>query len=165
MNNFIYETPTKVYFGKDEEYKVGKIVAEYNPKKVLIHYGGKSAKESGLLDRVKKCLDDESIKYVELGGVVANPELKLVRQGIEGNMNYVYIVECNDNTLYTGWTNNLEKRIKAHNDGKGAKYTQGRRPVKLVYFEEFETKQEALKREWFIKHLSRKEKMDIIAGI
>lgn len=80
-------------------------------------------------------------------------------------MNYVYIVECNDNTLYTGWTNNLEKRIKAHNDGKGAKYTQGRRPVKLVYFEEFETKQEALKREWFIKHLSRKEKMDIIAGI
>lgn len=80
-------------------------------------------------------------------------------------MNYVYIVECNDNTLYTGWTNNLEKRIKAHNDGKGAKYTQGRRPVRLVYFEEFETKQEALKREWFIKHLSRKEKMDIIAGI
>ena len=80
-------------------------------------------------------------------------------------MNYVYIVECNDNTLYTGWTNNLEKRIKAHYDGKGAKYTQGRRPVRLVYFEEFETKQEALKREWFIKHLSRKEKMDIIAGI
>ena len=80
-------------------------------------------------------------------------------------MNYVYIVECNDNTLYTGWTNNLEKRIKAHNDGQGAKYTQGRRPVRLVYFEEFETKQEALKREWFIKHLSRKEKMDIIAGI
>ena len=80
-------------------------------------------------------------------------------------MNYVYIVECNDNTLYTGWTNNLEKRIKAHNDGKGAKYTQGRRPVRLVYFEEFETKQEAFKREWFIKHLSRKEKMDIIAGI
>ena len=59
----------------------------------------------------------------------------------------------------------MEKRIKAHNDGKGAKYTQGRRPVRLVYFEEFETKQEALKREWFIKHLSRKEKMDIIAGI
>ena len=83
MNNFIYETPTKVYFGKDEEYKVGKIVAEYNPKKVLIHYGGRYAKESGLLDRVKKCLDDESIKYVELGGVVANPELKLVRQGID----------------------------------------------------------------------------------
>lgn len=83
MNNFIYETPTKVYFGKDEEYKVGKIVAEYHPKKVLLHYGGKSAKESGLLDRVKKCLADENIDFVELGGVVANPELKLVREGIK----------------------------------------------------------------------------------
>ena len=83
MNNFIYETPTKVYFGKDEELKVGKLVAEYKPKKVLIHYGGKSAKESGLLDRVKKCLDEEHIAYVELGGVVANPQLSLVRKGIK----------------------------------------------------------------------------------
>ena len=56
MNNFIYDVPTKVYFGKDEELKVGKIIAEYDPHKVLIHYGGKSAKESGLLDRVKKIL-------------------------------------------------------------------------------------------------------------
>ena len=83
MNNFIYETPTKVYFGKDEELKVGKLVAEYKPKKVLIHYCGKSAKESGLLDRVKKCLEDEKIAYVELGGVVANPQLSLVRKGIK----------------------------------------------------------------------------------
>ena len=83
MNNFIYETPTKVYFGKDEELKVGKLVAEFNPNKVLIHYGGQSAKKSGLLDRVKKCLDEEKISYVELGGVVANPELSLVRKGIE----------------------------------------------------------------------------------
>lgn len=83
MNNFIYETPTKVYFGKDEELKVGKLVVEYKPKKVLIHYGGKSAKESGLLDRVKKCLEDEKIAYVELGGVVANPQLSLVRKGIK----------------------------------------------------------------------------------
>lgn len=82
MNNFIYETPTKVYFGKDEELKVGKIIAEYSPKKVLIHYGGNSAKKSGLIDRVKKCLDDENINYIELGGVVPNPELKLVRDGI-----------------------------------------------------------------------------------
>lgn len=83
MNNFVYETPTKVYFGKDEELKVGKLVAAYAPKKVLLHYGGQSAKASGLLDRVKKCLDDENIAYVELGGVVANPELSLVRKGIE----------------------------------------------------------------------------------
>lgn len=83
MNNFIYDTPTRVYFGKEEEQKVGKIISEYHPKKVLIHYGGKSAKESGLLDRVKKSLADENISFVELGGVVANPELKLVRTGIE----------------------------------------------------------------------------------
>ena len=83
MNNFIYDTPTKVYFGKDEEKKVGKIIAEYKPQKVLIHYGSKSAKESGLLDRVKKSLEEENIVYVELGGVVANPELSLVREGIK----------------------------------------------------------------------------------
>lgn len=82
MKNFIYETPTKVYFGKGEENKVGKLIAEYQPQKVLLHYGGKSAKESGLLDRVKKCLEEENINYVELGGVVANPELGLVREGI-----------------------------------------------------------------------------------
>ena len=83
MDNFIYETPTKVYFGKDEELKVGKIIKAYNPKKVLLHYGGKSAQASGLLDRVRKCLRDEGIPFVELGGVVANPELPLVRKGIE----------------------------------------------------------------------------------
>lgn len=82
MDNFIYDTPTKVYFGKGEEQKVGKIISEFGAKKVLIHYGGQSAKKSGLLDRVKSCLDEEHIDYVELGGVVANPELKLVREGI-----------------------------------------------------------------------------------
>ncbi|MGN0608592.1 MAG: iron-containing alcohol dehydrogenase [Oscillospiraceae bacterium] len=82
MLNFVYETPTKVYFGKDEELKVGKITAGFAPKKVLIHYGGQSAKKSGLLDRVKKALEDENIKYVELGGVKPNPELSLVRKGI-----------------------------------------------------------------------------------
>ena len=75
MENFIYETPTKVYFGKGEELKVGKIIKEFNPKKVLLHYGGKSAQASGLLDRVRKCLANEEINYVELGGVVANPVL------------------------------------------------------------------------------------------
>lgn len=83
MLNFVYETPTKVYFGKDEELKVGRIAAEYAPKKVLLHYGGQSARKSGLLDRVKKALEEENIPYVELGGVVANPELSLVKKGIE----------------------------------------------------------------------------------
>ena len=77
-------------------------------------------------------------------------------------MNYVYILRGNDDSLYTGWTNNLEKRIKAHSDGKGAKYTRARVPVELVYFEVFEDKIEAMKREYAIKQLKRKEKLELI---
>lgn len=66
-------------------------------------------------------------------------------------MCYVYILKCGDNTLYTGWTNNLNKRIQTHAEGKGAKYTRGRLPVKLVYFEKFEDKISAQKREYAIK--------------
>ena len=73
-------------------------------------------------------------------------------------MNYTYILKCNDNTLYTGWTNNLEKRLKTHNEGKGSKYTRSRLPVVLVYYEEFETKEEAMQREWKHKHMSRTAK-------
>ena len=79
-------------------------------------------------------------------------------------MNYTYIVKCADSTLYTGWTNDLDKRIKAHNSGKGAKYTKTRRPVKLVYYEEYETKNEAMSREYAIKHLTRKENEILIKG-
>ena len=77
-------------------------------------------------------------------------------------MYYVYILECCDKSLYTGYTNHLEKRIKSHNEGKGAKYTKGRRPVSLVYFESFQTKSEALKREYAIKQFSRKKKLELI---
>ena len=77
-------------------------------------------------------------------------------------MNYVYILECFDKSLYTGFTNNLEKRVRVHNSGKGAKYTRCRLPVKLVYYEEFETKSEAMKREYSIKQLSRVEKESLI---
>lgn len=77
-------------------------------------------------------------------------------------MKYVYMLECSDGSLYTGWTNNLEKRIAAHNNGKGAKYTRVRLPVKLVYYEEYEDKIEAMKREYEIKQLSRKEKVKLI---
>ena len=77
-------------------------------------------------------------------------------------MNYTYILKCSDNTLYTGWTTDIEKRLVAHNLGKGAKYTKGRLPVKLVYLEEFESKEEAMSREWHIKKLSRKEKLNLI---
>lgn len=77
-------------------------------------------------------------------------------------MDVVYILECSDGTLYTGWTNNLEKRIKDHNAGKGAKYTKYRLPCKLVYFQKFETKSEALSQEYKLKRLSRKEKIEMI---
>lgn len=73
-------------------------------------------------------------------------------------MNYTYILRCKDGTLYTGWTNNLEKRIKDHNNGNGAKYTKPRRPVELVYYEEFQTKEEAMRREYAIKRMTRIEK-------
>lgn len=79
-------------------------------------------------------------------------------------MNYTYIVKCSDDTLYTGWTNDLEKRINDHNDGRGAKYTKPRRPVVLAYYEEFRTKEEAMRREWQIKQLSREEKLKLIGG-
>ena len=79
--------------------------------------------------------------------------------------NFTYIVECSDHTLYTGWTNDLEKRITVHNEGKGAKYTKTRRPVRLVYFETFATKEEAMSREYRIKRLSRRKKQQLIAGI
>ncbi len=77
-------------------------------------------------------------------------------------MNYVYILECADGTLYTGWTNNLEKRIEMHSKGIGAKYTRGRGPVKLIYHEIFENKNDAMKREYAIKRLTRKEKLNLI---
>ncbi len=77
-------------------------------------------------------------------------------------MNYTYILECKDGTYYTGWTNNLEKRLKDHNDGKGAKYTKARRPVVLIYHEMFKTKEEAMRREYAIKHMTRKEKEELI---
>lgn len=77
-------------------------------------------------------------------------------------MNFTYIVECSDGTYYTGWTNDLEKRMKAHNCGQGGKYTHGRFPVTLVYCEEFETKQEAQRREFAIKKLSKQQKSKLI---
>jgi putative endonuclease len=78
------------------------------------------------------------------------------------NMYYVYILECNDKTLYVGSTNDVDKRVAAHNAGKGAKYTRGRRPVVLRYSESFATKGEALKREAALKRLSRKEKLSLL---
>ena len=76
--------------------------------------------------------------------------------------NFTYIVECSDGTLYTGWTNHLTKRVADHNAGRGAKYTKAHLPVELVYYEIFETKEEAMKRECAIKKLSRPQKERLI---
>ncbi len=79
-------------------------------------------------------------------------------------MHYAYIVKCSDGTYYTGYTNDLEKRLLAHNAGKGAKYTRNRLPVEMVYFEEYEDKSEAMKREYAIKRLTREQKEKLISG-
>lgn len=71
---------------------------------------------------------------------------------------WVYILRCSDGTLYTGWTNDIEKRLAAHNKGIGSKYTRGRTPVELIFKEEFETKEEAMSRETVIKSLKRSKK-------
>ena len=78
------------------------------------------------------------------------------------NENYTYILRCADGTYYCGWTNNLDRRLKAYNEGKGAKYTRSRRPVALVYYEAFSTKEEAMRREYEIKQLPRKKKEELI---
>ena len=77
-------------------------------------------------------------------------------------MYWVYILRCSDGTLYTGITDDVERRLKAHNNGKGAKYTRGRGPVELVYQEQQSDKSAALKREAAIKKLSRTEKLSLI---
>lgn len=76
--------------------------------------------------------------------------------------NYCYILRCADGTLYTGWTNDLERRLRAHNAGRGGKYTRVRRPVELAYYEKFSSKEEAMSREWHIKRLTREQKQKLI---
>ena len=74
----------------------------------------------------------------------------------------VYMLECSDNSIYTGITNNLEERLKRHQSGNGAKYLRGRLPIKLVYKENFINRSEATKREIYIKKMSKKEKKNLI---
>ena len=77
-------------------------------------------------------------------------------------MNYTYIVECQDKSLYTGWTTDLKKRLLVHNQGKGAKYTRSRLPVRLRYYEVHATKQEAMKREYAIKQMTHEQKIKLM---
>ena len=78
--------------------------------------------------------------------------------------NYTYILRCADGTFYTGWTNDLEHRIETHNTGCGGKYTRSRLPVELIYYEEFDTKKEAMQREYAIKQLKRVQKEKLVNG-
>ncbi|MEF9951397.1 MAG: GIY-YIG nuclease family protein [Clostridium sp.] len=79
-------------------------------------------------------------------------------------MNFIYILKCSDNTLYTGWTTDLLRRLKTHQSGKASKYTRARLPVEMVYSESFLTKSEAMKREAAIKKLKRHEKLTLISN-
>ena len=77
-------------------------------------------------------------------------------------MNCVYMLRCGDGSLYTGWTNDLDARVKAHQSGKGCRYTRSHQPVELAYFEKCETKQDAMRREWQIKHFTKAEKEKLV---
>ena len=79
-------------------------------------------------------------------------------------MSYVYILECADGTFYTGWTTDLKRRIDEHNSGRGAKYTRGRRPVRLVHSEEYDTDSAAMRREKAIQKMTRREKLKLIGN-
>lgn len=78
---------------------------------------------------------------------------------------YTYMLYCKDGSFYTGWTNNLQKRLAAHNEGKGAKYTRVRLPVKLVYYERYPSKSAAMHREYEIKQLTHGEKMSLCSDL
>lgn len=75
---------------------------------------------------------------------------------------WVYIMECNDGSFYTGVSNNISKRLEQHNNGLGAKYTNSRKPVSLVYFEKHSSRSEAMKREYAIKQLTRQQKKELV---
>ena len=79
-------------------------------------------------------------------------------------MNYVYLLRCADGSLYCGWTTDPSARLKAHNSGRGAKYTRSRRPVRLVWLESDPDRHDALSREWHIKRMSRAEKEQLVNG-
>ncbi|MBB5149490.1 MULTISPECIES: GIY-YIG nuclease family protein [Ureibacillus] len=81
---------------------------------------------------------------------------------VEKDKHYFYVLECADSSFYAGYTNDLERRVNQHNAGKGAKYTRGKRPVKCIYYEIYETKEQAMRAEYAFKQLKRSEKLKYI---
>ncbi len=96
--------------------------------------------------------------YFRFGSIIST---KMINGAIMDKQWYVYILQCKDNTLYTGITDDVERRVAAHNAGKGAKYTRGRGPTKVIYTEPFVNKPMALRREFQIKQMSREEKLTL----
>lgn len=120
----------------------------YNGLKTAEEEAGRTVAE----ERKSEERDSEGKDLEEKNSDEKSPERK----------NYTYLLRCADGSLYCGWTNHLEERVKAHNEGAGAKYTRSRRPVELVYYEVFATRQEAMRREYALKQLTHQEKERLV---
>ena len=112
----------------------------------------------------KHCIGEKAVNE-QTGKYCAGEKRQVSGRKMENKKkkeNITYILRCADGSLYTGWTNDLDHRVRMHNEGKGAKYTKGRGPVELVHHETFGTKEEAMRREYEIKQMSRSEKEQLI---
>ena len=118
----------------------------------------------------QESLSGECTSTQEVQGIIVDCDTILNDASVQGDeskeMHYIYLVRCSDDSLYCGWTTDLKRRIDAHNGhiSGGAKYTRGRRPVTLVYAESFHQKQEAQRREYAIKRMTKTKKLRLIKG-
>ena len=118
----------------------------------------------------QESLSGEYISTQDVHGIIVDCDIILNDASVQGDeskeMHYIYLVRCSDDSLYCGWTTDLKRRIDAHNGhiSGGAKYTRGRRPVTLVYSESFHQKQEAQRREYAIKRMTKTKKLRLIKG-
>lgn len=118
----------------------------------------------------QESLSGECASTQEVQGIIVDCDTILNDASVQGDeskeMHYIYLVRCSDDSLYCGWTTDLKRRIDAHNGHipSGAKYTRGRRPVTLVYAESFHQKQEAQRREYAIKRMTKTKKLRLIKG-
>ena len=118
----------------------------------------------------QESLSGECASTQEVQGIIVDSDTILNDASVQGDeskeMHYIYLVRCSDDSLYCGWTTDLKRRIDAHNGHipGGAKYTRGRRPVTLVYAESFHQKQEAQRREYAIKRMTKTKKLRLIKG-
>lgn len=118
----------------------------------------------------QESLSGECASTQEVQGIIVDCDTILNDASVQGDeskeMHYIYLVRCSDDSLYCGWTTDLKRRIDAHNGDipGGAKYTRGRRPVTLVYAESFHQKQEAQRREYAIKRMTKTKKLGLIKG-